>query len=186
MLDDNQTTLVLPAVGRKKVPAALDSCWRARVPRGRSRQASATATGTNVFPGGRALKLPMNRPFGHRSDLVRLDALERNNQSQPDAGPAQGRSIMILSRTLVAAAMLLTVPAVPAFAHDDYDRHARDHSKHRQFHYRLGRGHERAHEEGFSSRSEHRAYHHDRRHSHRDFHEEHPGTRHDHYSWRRY
>lgn len=93
---------------------------------------------------------------------------------------------MILSRFLLAAAVLLTVPGISAFAHDDYDRHARDHAKHRQFHYRLGRAHERAHEEGFSSRSEHRAYHHDRRHSHRDFHEEHPGTRHDHHSWRRY
>ncbi len=57
---------------------------------------------------------------------------------------------------LVAAVLSLSVPVVPALAHDDegngYDAHER-------FHDQLSEAHERAHEYGFYSRSEHRAYH---------------------------
>ena len=71
----------------------------------------------------------------------------------------------------------------PVLAHTDYDRHARDHVRHRQLHYRDGRAHEWAHEKGFSSRAEHRGYHRALQDRHRDFHYHHPGTRHDHQRW---
>ena len=87
---------------------------------------------------------------------------------------------------LLATAAVTLMSVTPTFAHDYYDRHARDHAKHRQFHGGVGRAHERAHEEGFYSRGEHRAYHRALRGLHREFHDHHPGTRHDHYSWRRY
>lgn len=94
---------------------------------------------------------------------------------------------MTIGKTLLTAAVLvLSIPAAPSFAHEYYDRHARDHARHERFHDRTARRHERAHEEGFYSRSEHRAYHHALRHRHHHFHDDHPGTRHDHYSWRRY
>ncbi len=57
---------------------------------------------------------------------------------------------------LVAAALLLSVPVVPALAHDDEDN---DYSAHDRFHDQLSDAHERAHEYGFYSRAEHRAYH---------------------------
>jgi hypothetical protein len=93
---------------------------------------------------------------------------------------------MTTTRVLTATAVLaLSAAVTPALAHDDsdsyYRRHARDHAEHRQFHYDVGRAHERAHEDGFYSHSEHRAYHRALRDQHRDFHEDHPGTRHDHY-----
>jgi hypothetical protein len=93
---------------------------------------------------------------------------------------------MKIGASLLAGAMLLAIPALPASAHDEYDRHARDPARHGNFHYDVGRAHQPAHEEGFYSRSEHRAYHRALRGLHREFHEDHPGTRHDHYSWRRY
>src|SRR5581483_4832470 len=100
--------------------------------------------------------------------------------------PAQGKPLMAMRRGLIAAAILaLTIPVAPAFAHEDYDRHARDHWEHREAHRDLGRAHERAHDQGFDNRWEHRAYHRALRGSHEDFHENHPGTRHDHYEWLR-
>ena len=57
---------------------------------------------------------------------------------------------------LVAAVVLLSVPVVPAFAHDDEDY---GYSAHDRFHDQLSDAHERAHEYGFYSRGEHRAYH---------------------------
>src|SRR4030088_2487781 len=57
---------------------------------------------------------------------------------------------------LVAAVVLLTVPVVPAFAHDDEDY---GYSAHDRFHDQLSDAHERAHEYGFYSRGEHRGYH---------------------------
>ena len=91
---------------------------------------------------------------------------------------------------LLAAAVGFFLPVGSAFAHSDdngyYNRHARDDARHWQFHDRVNREHERAHEEGFYSRGEHRAYHRALRDRHGEFHEDHPGTRHDHYSWRRY
>ena len=64
---------------------------------------------------------------------------------------------MTLRKTLLMAAVLLvSIPVVPALAHDDenngYDSHDR-------FHDQLSNAHERAHEYGFYSRGEHRAYH---------------------------
>jgi hypothetical protein len=91
---------------------------------------------------------------------------------------------MVLKTVLIAAGMLVSISSVPSFAHEYYDRHTRDHARHRQFHDNTGKAHERAHEEGFYSRSEHRAYHRSLRHRHEHFHDDHPGTRHDHY--RRY
>ena len=57
---------------------------------------------------------------------------------------------------LMAAVLLLSVPAVPALAHDDEDN---GYDSHDRFHDQLSDAHERAHEYGFYSRGEHRAYH---------------------------
>src|SRR5260221_11912773 len=57
---------------------------------------------------------------------------------------------------LVAAVVLLSVPVVPALAHDDEDY---GYNSHDRFHDQLSDAHERAHEYGFYSRGEHRAYH---------------------------
>ncbi len=56
---------------------------------------------------------------------------------------------------LMTAVLVLSVPVVPALAHEDDN----DYNSHDQFHDRLSDAHERAHEYGFYSRSEHRAYH---------------------------
>ena len=89
---------------------------------------------------------------------------------------------MTMTKALMAAAALaLSVAATPALAHDEYDQHARDHAEHYRFHRDVNAAHERAHDEGFSSRWEHREYHRALRNSHGEFHEDHPGTRHDHY-----
>jgi hypothetical protein len=64
---------------------------------------------------------------------------------------------MTLRKTLlVAAVVLLSVPVVPALAHDDEDYRYNSHDR---FHDQLSDAHERAHEYGFYSRAEHRAYH---------------------------
>ena len=64
---------------------------------------------------------------------------------------------MTLRKTLlVAAVVLLSVPVVPALAHDDEDY---GYDAHDRFHDQLSDAHERAHEYGFYSRGEHRAYH---------------------------
>ena len=76
-----------------------------------------------------------------------------------------------------------TLPALPAFAHDDEDTRAADHREHRATHEDLNEAHEQAHDEGFSSRREHRAYHRALRGAHEEFHEDHPNTRHDHYRY---
>ncbi|WP_156827263.1 hypothetical protein [Hyphomicrobium zavarzinii] len=89
-----------------------------------------------------------------------------------------------MNKTILASSVLLllvTTPLVSAFAHDDYDRHTRNHRKHYQFHSGVGETHARAHEDGFSSRREHRAYHRALKDLHGEFHEDHPNTRHDHY-----
>jgi hypothetical protein len=57
---------------------------------------------------------------------------------------------------LLAAVVLLSVPVVPALAHDDEDN---GYNSHDRFHDQLSDSHERAHEYGFYSRGEHRAYH---------------------------
>jgi len=64
---------------------------------------------------------------------------------------------MTLRKTLLTAAvLLLSVPVMPALAHDDEDN---DYNSHDRFHDQLSDAHERAHEYGFYSRGEHRAYH---------------------------
>ena len=64
---------------------------------------------------------------------------------------------MTLRKTLLMAAVLLvSVPVVPALAHDDEDN---GYNSHDRFHDQLSDSHERAHEYGFYSRGEHRAYH---------------------------
>jgi hypothetical protein len=63
---------------------------------------------------------------------------------------------MILRKALLMAAVLLSVPVVPALAHDDEDY---GYSSHDRFHDQLSDAHERAHEYGFYSGAEHRAYH---------------------------
>ena len=94
---------------------------------------------------------------------------------------------MTMTKALMAvAALTLTVAATPTLAHerDHYiSKHERDHAEHRQLHGRINRAHERAHDEGFSSRREHRAYHRYLGRAHENFHEDHPGTRHDHRRW---
>ena len=57
---------------------------------------------------------------------------------------------------LMAAVLVLSVPVVPALAHDDEDS---GYNSHDRFHDQLSDAHERAHEHGFYSREEHRAYH---------------------------
>src|SRR5258705_5330326 len=57
---------------------------------------------------------------------------------------------------LMAAVLVLSVPVVPALAHDDDDY---SYNSHDRFHDQLSDAHERAHEYGFYSRGEHRAYH---------------------------
>src|SRR5437588_8586483 len=75
---------------------------------------------------------------------------------------------MTVKKTLlVAAALLLSVPAVPALAHDDEDS---GYNSHDRFHNQLSDAHERAHEYGFYSRGEHRAYHRALRDLHSDAH----------------
>jgi hypothetical protein len=57
---------------------------------------------------------------------------------------------------LMAAVLLLSVPVVPALAHDDQDY---GYTSHDRFHDQLSDAHDRAHDYGFYSRAEHRAYH---------------------------
>jgi hypothetical protein len=70
--------------------------------------------------------------------------------------------------------MVTAATAVPPLAYDDEgypsDSHAADHREHYQYHEWANDAHERAHEEGFSSRGEHRAYHCWLRGQHEDFH----------------
>jgi hypothetical protein len=61
-----------------------------------------------------------------------------------------------LRKILLMAAVVLSVPVVPALAHDDEDY---GYTSHDRFHDQLDDAHERAHEYGFYSRGEHRAYH---------------------------
>src|SRR5258708_39792131 len=64
---------------------------------------------------------------------------------------------MTLRKTLLmAAVLLLSVPVVPALAHDDEDN---GYNSYDQFNDQLTGAHERAHVYGFYSRGEHRAYH---------------------------
>lgn len=68
---------------------------------------------------------------------------------------------------LMTAVLVLSVPVVPALAHDDEDN---DYNSHDQLHDRLSDAHERAHEYGFYSRGEHRAYHRALRDLHSQYH----------------
>jgi len=63
---------------------------------------------------------------------------------------------MSLRKTLLAAAVVLSVPVMPALAHDD---ESNGYNSHDRFHDQLSDAHERAHEYGFYSGAEHRAYH---------------------------
>ena len=63
---------------------------------------------------------------------------------------------MTLRNALLAAAVVLSVPVMPALAHDDQDY---GYTSHDRFHDQLSDAHDRAHEYGFYSRREHRAYH---------------------------
>ena len=74
---------------------------------------------------------------------------------------------MTLRKALLIAAVVLSVPVVPALAHDDEDY---GYSSHDRFHDQLSDAHERAHEYGFYSRAEHRAYHRALRDLHDDAH----------------
>ena len=87
-----------------------------------------------------------------------------------------------------AGALALAFMITPAMAHDDgddvyADTHASDHQEHRGIHHEQAQEHERAHEDGFSSRWQHRAYHRNLTNEHNEFHEDHPNTRHDHRRW---
>ena len=74
---------------------------------------------------------------------------------------------MTLRKALLAAAVVLSVPVMPAMAHDD---EANSYNSHDRFHDQLSDAHERAHDEGFYSRGEHRAYHRFLRNFHDDTH----------------
>ena len=75
---------------------------------------------------------------------------------------------MTLRKVLLAAALVLTLPVMPALAHDDDEDFG--YSSHDRFHDQLSDAHERAHEYGFYSRGEHRAYHRALRDLHDDAH----------------
>ena len=74
---------------------------------------------------------------------------------------------MTLRKILLTAAVVLSVPVMPALAHDDENS---DYNSHDRFHDQLSDAHERAHEYGFYSRGEHRAYHRGLRDIHREAH----------------
>jgi hypothetical protein len=74
---------------------------------------------------------------------------------------------MTLRKALLAAAVVLSVPVMPALAHDDEDN---GYNSHDRFHGQLSDAHERAHDYGFYSRGEHRAYHRALRDVHDDAH----------------
>jgi hypothetical protein len=84
---------------------------------------------------------------------------------------------------LLAAVLLLSVPVVPALAHDDEDN---GYNSHDRFHDQLSDAHERAHEYGFYSREEHRAYHRALRDLHDEAHGYQPAPREYYYSRPRY
>jgi hypothetical protein len=76
---------------------------------------------------------------------------------------------MTLSKSLIAAVVLIiSLPVVPALAHDDEDQGTGGHN---QLHDQLSDSHERAHDEGFYSRGEHNAYHRALRDYHDDSHD---------------
>jgi hypothetical protein len=72
---------------------------------------------------------------------------------------------MTLRKILLTAAVVLSVPVMPALAHDDSDYNSHD-----RFHDQLSDAHEHAHEYGFYSRGEHRSYHRALRDIHREAH----------------
>jgi len=80
---------------------------------------------------------------------------------------------MTLRKALLAAAVVLSVPVMPALAHDD---EANSYNSHDRFHDQLSDAHERAHDEGFYSRGEHRAYHRALRDLHDGYHDNEYGT----------
>src|SRR6266436_7720303 len=84
---------------------------------------------------------------------------------------------------LMAAVLVLSVPVVPALAHDDEDY---GYSSHDRFHDQLSDAHEHAHEDGFYSREEHRAYHRALRDLHDEAHGYQPAPQYYYYSRPRY
>ena len=86
-------------------------------------------------------------------------------------------------KLLISAAVLALSAPAAAFAQDGWGwyQHEQDHREHGAFHDEADAAHERAHEEGFSSRAEHEGYHRALRDQHDEFHDDHPGTRHDGY-----
>jgi hypothetical protein len=84
---------------------------------------------------------------------------------------------------LTAAVLLVSVPVVPALAHDDENY---GYNSHDRFHGQLSGAHERAHEYGFYDRGEHRAYHRALRDLHGDAHEYRSAPQHYDYSRPRY
>ena len=74
---------------------------------------------------------------------------------------------MTLAKALLAAAVVMSLPMMPALAHDDENF---GNNSHDRFHDQLSDAHERAHEYGFYSRGEHRAYHRALRDIHDDAH----------------
>ncbi len=84
---------------------------------------------------------------------------------------------------LMTAVVLLSVPVVPALAHDDEDN---AYNSHDRFHDQLSDSHERAHEYGFYSRGEHRAYHRALRDLHDEAHGYQPAPQYHYYSRPRY
>jgi hypothetical protein len=91
---------------------------------------------------------------------------------------------MILKKALLAATvLLLSVPVVPALAHDDEDN---GYASHDSFHDRSAEQHDRAHDEGFESRGEHRAYHRFLRDQHDEAHGYQPAPRRDYFPRPRY
>ena len=74
---------------------------------------------------------------------------------------------MTLGKTLLAAAVVLSLPVMPALAHDDENY---GYNSHDRFHDQLSDAPQRAHEYGFYSRGEHRAYHRALRDLHGDAH----------------
>jgi hypothetical protein len=81
----------------------------------------------------------------------------------------------------ILAATVVFLGALPALAHGDDDDRYRGYSAHSRYHEDLEDAHERAHDEGFSSRRDHRSFHRALRYLHRGYHEDRR-----YYWWRRY
>lgn len=164
-------------VGCGMTQARGPGCWRAyegwfgQLPPRVPPRALVRTRRTGVYPAIKPLRVSVRSVQG---------AFKQNRQYEADS---RKRISGMSPRTAVfASAVIVVLPflAAPVQAHDYWDRHARDHARHREFHRSGAEAHDRAHREGFYNHREHRAYHRALRDLHGEFHHRHPDTWHDH------